>query len=408
MAQEERRVLTYSGSGVNYDMMDPFKVACQKAAATTGNNSLRFDEFGIKIREIPQSRGESGFRMTFETTEGVRFNLVRVEEGIGSKDTIAKQVRESKLMASQDVGIVLGKSYFRGATIDNGATIFNDISTSAASPIDLMTFIAAGSSGWFVDEEKEADIIDGNLEVANLVRAVWGGGESQALRDKMGPNEAVMAGSSMGIQFIDRALYPSEDLITPGLRIVLFECPGPQTNGFTMLRTDLLIRIATELMGLPAERALEAYGYDIGNGQTYGEAILTPSKIATPIIDSLVLDPETTPIKYALHISGHSWRKLMRANRPFTYVIDQVPTPPPIFQFIQETSGMDNHRIYADYNMGAYFALFVDPENVDKVKQVAQQHGQTALDAGYVEEGPKRVIIRPVDVEYKGEELQIR
>jgi|SRR3989344_2492569 len=405
---EQDRPLQYSDSGVNYDLMDPFKIACQKAGATTSENIERFQEFGLTVNEVTYSRGESAFRVRIQTHQPMTFEIAQVIEGLGSENAISQRMYDlmERLKVAREASQVLGKSFFRGASYDNASTVFNDLSSSGASPMSYLMFLATGGSEWYQDEQRYEDLIAGALEACDDTRSTWGGGESQTLVDMIEPNQIIMAGASVGLTLPEYVRYPSETNIREGLSIVLLETDNPQTNGYTGLRKKCLERLAARMR--VSEKEELAYTYDIGNGQTYGEAILAKSKIATPIIDGLLLSQNPIPIEYATHLSGHAWRKLMRPNSEFTYVLDQIPDPHPIFRLIQDLSQASTEQMYADYNMGAYYALLVEPQFALAVTKEAKKHDQKALIAGYVEKGPKRVVIRPVGIEFKGESLQIR
>ncbi len=351
---------------VNYDLIDPFKIACQNAALSTGKNIERFEAFGLRVSEITRSRGESAYRLRVQSLRALEFQIANVVEGIGSKSAISQQARDlgEKLRIADEAKEVLGRSFYFGAGIDNGATILNDLSSSGATPVIYHVFLAAGSSEWYHDEERMTDFANGNKYFCDLTGSSWGGGESQSLVDVVYPDQVVLAGAGMGFLFPEHTRYPSEDNIKPGQRIVLLETDNPQTNGYSSLRLSCLDTLS-QRMGLNPLRRNDAYTYDIGNGQTYGEAILKPSQIVSPIMDSLLLDPTNpVPIEYAVHISGHAWKKIMRPEREFTYVFDRIPELPPIFQFIEELSGMDKKTLYSTFNNGAYYALFVEPQHV--------------------------------------------
>ena len=98
--------LTYGQTGVNYDSLDAFKRACQKAAATTtGSLSLH----GLK--EPANVRGESAYLI--ETEHGF---LAHVEEGLGTKNLVADAMLK-----------LTGKSFYRNIGIDTVATMVNDL-----------------------------------------------------------------------------------------------------------------------------------------------------------------------------------------------------------------------------------------------------------------------------------------
>jgi phosphoribosylformylglycinamidine cyclo-ligase len=94
-------------------------------------------------------------------------------------------------------------------------------------------------------------------------------------------------------------------------------------------------------------------------------------------------------------------------GQDLSYVFDRVPNPRAIFRKIQELRGATYRQMYKNYGMGAYYTLFVESQYVDRVKQEAAKLGKTALDAGHTENGPKKVIIDPVGVEYSETELGI-
>lgn len=390
-------VLRYSDSGVNYDLMDPFKIACQKAALSTASNiDGKFIAYGVETREITESRGESAYEIEIVTRQPIRYRIAIVEEGLGTKNEIAEQMRQlqSKIDLSDLVKNIYGRTFSRGIGIDNAAMILNDLTSRGAIPLSFMLHVAAYPGDWFTDEARNADLIAGTADGCNQARCAWGGGESPALRDIINSGHSLLSGSAVGLKFPGFHGSFSESLIEPGNRIVLFGSSGPHANGITLLRTRLL------------ERLPQGYETPLPGGQTYGEAVLVPTIIYAPLLDEIY--GRKVHVNYAAHISGHGWRKLMRPKREFTYVVDKIPEPQPIFLLIQDVSGMSNEQIYGDYNMGAGFAMFAPKGHVPEMLRAAEAVGIKALDAGYVEEGPKRVVIKPIGVEYKAEELQIR
>ncbi len=402
--------LTYSQSGVNYELMDPFKIQCQQGATTTGKNIERFKRYGLDVKEISQSRGESAFKIAIISQTGIKMSIIGIEEGLGSKNVVAHHYRESlqhrQLQLANDVSRVLGKSLYRGIGLDNASASLNDLATSGATPLMFNLHVAADSSDWFTDEVRNADLIAGTVEACNQTRCVWGGGESPTLRDVISPGMDLLASSAIGLEFPDINKPLTEDNIEEGQRILFLLTPGVNINGLTLLRRGLLERIATRFGYEGSTRLLDAYSQDIGNGRPYGEAILEPTPLYARVVDAI--HEEGLPIESAGLISGHSFRKIMRARKDLTYVIQRIPDPPQIFKFIQEISGMNDNQIYADYNMGAGFFLFMAPKHLDRSIEIAQRLGYGAMDAGYIETGPRRVVIEPLGIEYKGETLQIR
>jgi phosphoribosylformylglycinamidine cyclo-ligase len=114
------------------------------------------------------------------------------------------------------------------------------------------------------------------------------------------------------------------------------------------------------------------------------------------------------PLHYAAHVTGHGWRKLMRADRDLTYVVDYVPPVPPVLAFLQREAKLSDHEAYGTFNMGAGFVFYGDPSGVEQAQAVARERGIDLLHAGTVERGPKRVVIEPLGIAYEGASLNLR
>src|SRR5213078_833012 len=106
--------LSYHQSGVNYDLLDAFKRACQQAAATT-----RPALAAHGLVEPPGVRGESAYLL--ETPSEY---LAHVEEGLGTKNLVADAMLE-----------LTGRSFYRHIGIDTVATLVNDLITCGALPV---------------------------------------------------------------------------------------------------------------------------------------------------------------------------------------------------------------------------------------------------------------------------------
>ncbi|MBI3948491.1 MAG: phosphoribosylformylglycinamidine cyclo-ligase [Armatimonadetes bacterium] len=364
--------LTYAGSGVNYEQIDPFKRLAQEAARATAGNIER-----LGVREFTPSRGESAFLV--ETPHAY---LAHVEEGLGTKNRVADAMRR-----------ITGRSFYDHIARDTVATIVNDLITVGALPLSVAMHLAVGASEWFADEMRAADLVRGWKEACDLARCVWGGGETPTLKGILEPEAALLGGSALGI------VQPKERLIAPRLAhgdtILLLASNGIHANGLTLAQS-----IAAKLP--------DGYLTPLPDGRPYGEALLDPSVIYVPVIDDL-LSAGILP-HYAAHITGHGWRKLMRAAEPFVYVMDRIPDPQPVFAFVQEHGPVTDAEAYGNLNMGAGFALYLDPADVPPAAAIAEGHGIAALAAGTVEKrgDEQRVIIRPKGLEFAGETLGVR
>jgi phosphoribosylformylglycinamidine cyclo-ligase len=373
--------MTYAGSGVDYDSMDPFKRAAQHAARETAANISRLN--GGEFREFEASRGESVYLI-----EAAKSYFAHVEEGLGTKNLVADAMYA-----------LTGKSYYDHVAQDTVAMIVNDMITLGALPLSVAMHLAVGDSAWFNDTRRSGDLIAGWKKACDLAGCTWGGGETPTLKGVVAPEAVVLSGSAMGL------VKPKERLLRPeaiqdGDAIIICESSGIHANGLTLAR-----KIADKLP--------EGYLTKLSDGRTYGETLLDPTHIYVPIIEDC-FDYDVL-VHYAVNITGHGWRKLMRATQPFTYVIDRLPRQLPIFNFIQLHGPVDDTEAYGNFNMGAGFALYMPEDHVSRALEILtlesykQLHGFTAYRAGHIERSDtKRVIIDPKGLEYSGETLAVR
>lgn len=367
--------MTYAGVGVDYDAMDPFKRMAQLAARETAGNIARFD-----FSEVEMSRGESVYLI-----ETLNSYLAHSEEGLGTKNKVADEMY-----------YLTGKSYYDHIAQDTVAAIVNDMITLGALPLSIAMHLAVGTSDWFNDEQRCRDLLHGWKRACDLARCVWGGGETPTLKHVVMPGTVVLSGSAMGM------VRPKERLIKANIQhgdaIILIESSGIHANGLTMAREI-------------ADKLPDGYLTKLEDGRSYGETLLDPTYIYVPLIeDCLKCDVD---IHYAVNITGHGWRKLMRAPQPFAYIIDHLPKQLPVFDFLQKHGPIDDEEAYGNLNMGAGFALYVPEADVKKVWNVLeayeQPHRFRAVYAGHVQRSTERkVIIVPKGLKYLGTTLGVR
>lgn len=364
--------MTYQGTGVNYAEMDPFKIACQKRAALTAKNAERL---GFKSQEW--TRGESAYMIGFEF--GGRQYFCHVEEGLGTKNLVADAMAK-----------ITGKSYYDQIAKCTQAMIMNDLITVGCLPVTSSMHLAVGSSDWFKNEQRANDLINGWGDACDEVGCVWAGGETPTLKDIIYPEASLLSGSAMGIHMSGfESLY-----IDHGDSIIILESSGIHANGLTLAR-----RIADKLPN----------GYEtlLPDGRMYGEALLDPTHLYVNFIEQCI--QKGIQIHYAVNITGHGWRKLMRGNENLSYVIERLPTQLPIFDFIQEHGPVTDEEAYGNLNMGAGFAVFLPKSQAKRILFEITNTNIHWYVAGYVEKSSvKRVVIEPKGLEYKSETLAVR
>lgn len=365
---------TYAASGVDYSAVDPIKVLAQKRAAETAPNLANFN-----ATELGASRGESAY--VWEEGDAYRSLVI---EGLGTKNLVADAVRE-----------FTGKSHYDTIAQDTIAMIVNDLVVVGALPQVVNAYFAVGDADWMRDEARAADLINGWGAACQSIGAAWGGGETPVLKNIIQPGTIDLGGSAVGI------INPKErlvlgDKLAAGDSIVLIESSGIHANGITFVRSL-------------AEKDPEIYKTELRDGRTFGEALLSPTHLYVNLVRSLM--EAELDLHYMVNITGHGWRKLMRATAEFSYVMHAVPPVPAEFTFMQERANAETAEMYGNFNMGAGFAVYLPAEQAEQVVAIAAGCGLKAWIAGSVEDGPKQVSINATetgDITFSGDTLEVR
>jgi len=155
-----------------------------------------------------------------------------------------------------------------------------------------------------------------------------------------------------------------------------------------------------------AEKLEQGYGTKLKDGTLYGEAILTKTNIYAKLIQGLL--DGNVDIHYISNITGHGLRKIMRSNRDFIYVIEELFEPQEVFNFIQENAGLAEKEMYETYNMGQDYAIFVSPSDIAKAQEIIKTNGFESLDAGFLEAGERKVVLKQKDITFEGSSLDLR
>jgi len=370
-AEAPGSTLSYEQSGVNYDLIDPLKVSAQRAAAATATHLAAHG-----FREVPASRGESAY-----VVDVGPFYLASIVECLGSKALVADEMHR-----------LTGKTYYDAIAQDTIAMAINDLITVGATPLIVQAYWGAGGSDWFSDAQRAQALIAGWKRACDVCGVAWGGGETPALSGIVEEGRIDLAASCTGL------INPKErlsvgDRLGPGDAIVLLASSGIHANGLSLARKLV-------------ERLPQGYLTPVAEGLSYGEALLAPTVLYSPVTEALYR-AGITP-HYCANITGHGWRKLLRHPAEHRYRIHSVPEVTPVLKFIQRHAHQDDREAYSTLNMGAGFAIFVRADDARRTVEVAQAQGVAALIAGHVEAGPKELLIEPLSIRFGTDDLQLR
>ena len=370
-APDTSSTLSYEQAGVNYELIDPLKVAAQRAAAATAANLAPHG-----FAEVAASRGESAY-----VVDVGPFYLASIVECLGSKALVADEMKA-----------LTGRSFYDAIAQDTIAMAINDLITVGATPLVVQAYWAAGGSDWFGDNQRAQALVAGWKRACEVCSVAWGGGETPALAGIVEEGRIDLAASCTGL-INPKARLSVGDKLGAGDAIILLASSGIHANGLSLARKLV-------------ERLPDGYLTEISPGVTYGEALLAPTVLYSPVTEAL-WQAGIAP-HYCANITGHGWRKLLRHPSTLTYRIHTVPPVTPVLKFIQEQAKQDDREAYSTLNMGAGFAIFVKAEDAARTVEIARAQGIAAWHAGTVEAGPKQLLIEPLGITFGDDDLQLR
>jgi phosphoribosylformylglycinamidine cyclo-ligase len=309
------------------------------------------------------------------------FYLASIVECLGSKALVADEMQR-----------LTGRSFYDAIAQDTIAMAVNDLVTVGATPLVVQAYWAAGGSEWFDDPQRAQALVRGWQAACERCAVAWGGGETPALAGIVEAGRIDLAASCVGLVNPKERLTLGERL-GPGDAIVLLGSSGIHANGLSLAR-----KLVQRLPG--------GWLSEVEPGISYGEALLAPTLLYPPVTEAL--HRAGVRVHYAVNVTGHGWRKLLRHPGTLTYRIHTVPPVPPVLRFIQRHAALDDEEAYGTLNMGAGFALFVPQADAERAVQVAAAEGVAAWVAGQVEAGPKQLVIEPLGLTFGGDALALR
>jgi phosphoribosylformylglycinamidine cyclo-ligase len=360
----------YRAAGVDYATLDAAKRRALVTATGTAAN--------------PAPRGATFDRASFgEPASLIRLGDVAlglVLECLGTKSLLAEE-----LLAAT------GQDRYDAVGYDTVAAAVNDCVSIGALPLLVHAYFATGSAS-FYEGSRNASLVRGFAAACTDAGAAWGGGESPTLSGLVEPSGVDLAATALGQvpPGVEPLLGAS---LVPGDEIVLVASSGLHQNGASLARA-----VAAKLPGgLAAE---------LPSGRRFGDALLDAGLIYVSLVAEVLA--RKLPLHYCVHLTGHGFRKLMRADRALSYVVEELPPVPEVLQFLVEQSAMDPAEAYGTLNMGAGFALLVGRGAGAEVVAVAEATGHRAIVAGEVHDGARRVVLAPLDVVYDEAALELR
>ncbi len=227
-------------------------------------------------------------------------------------------------------------------------------------------------------------------DVGDVVRtiAVNGTMQSRWPKSKLITNQNIGAGDVI-VGFASAGMASYEKEYNSGLG----------SNGLTSARHDVLSHYYAQKYPETFEPTLDKEVVYLGKSKmtdtlavdgmadpiTIGKLLLSPTRTYAPLVKK-ILDTHFNDIHGMIHCSGGGQTKCMKYLPTTLKIIkDNLFTPPPIFNLIQENAGSDNREMYQVFNMGHRLEIFTNEKTAAALIATAAEFNIEAKIIGRVE-----------------------
>jgi phosphoribosylformylglycinamidine cyclo-ligase len=313
--------LTYADAGVDIDKADEFVGSIKKIAKQTFRSGV--------ISEIGGFGGM--FSLNIASMESPV--LVSSTDGVGTKLKIAFMMNKHDTIG-----------------IDLVAMCVNDIIVQGAKPLFFLDYLSMGK----LETKTATDVITGIGEGCLRARCALIGGETAEMPGFYKDNEYDLAGFVVGLVENNKIIDGSG--IHVGDQIIGISSSGLHSNGYSLVR-----KVCFELLGLKVDTHVPELG------RTLGEELLTPTRIYSETIHSIIKD---LPVFGLAHITGGGITdNIIRVIPEGCSVVLRKNSwdIPPIFSYLQQAGNISEKEMMRTFNNGIGLIAVVHEKNAQEI-----------------------------------------
>lgn len=258
--------------------------------------------------------------------------------------------------------------------IDLVAMVVNDLIVTGAEPLFFLDYLSVGR----VIPKKVALIVEGIADGCRQAGCVLLGGETAEHPGLMSDDDYDLAGFAVGI--VEKSEIIDGGNLTSGDVIIGIASSGLHSNGFSLVR---------RVFGVEDKEKLNQ---DISKlGTKLGEELLRPTRI---YVDAVLKLKKMGLARGIAHITGGGLTDNIIRILPEN-LDARIDTSswglPPIFELIQQRSGIEDEEMRRIFNMGIGMTVMVADADVDQAIGKLEESGEKAFVCGKLEGGSGRV-----------------
>lgn len=293
--------------------------------------------------------------------------------GFGALFEISKKYQEPVLVSGTDgVGTKLKLAFAlnKHDTVgqDLVAMSVNDILVQGAESLFFLDYFACGK----LNVNVAADVVAGIAKGCELAGCALIGGETAEMPDMYPDGEYDLAGFAVGV--VEKSKIINGKNIKNGDVILGLASSGVHSNGYS------LVRKIVEISGVDLKSAEKFDGE-----KTLAQAILEPTKIyVKPVLAAINADVK---IKGIAHITGGGLSENIPRILPENVITElqyKNWVRPKIFDWLQQNGNIADAEMARTFNCGIGLILVVAAEEVAKLTQILQDHGEKVFQIGEI------------------------
>ncbi|MBW2575533.1 MAG: phosphoribosylformylglycinamidine cyclo-ligase [Deltaproteobacteria bacterium] len=313
--------LTYADAGVDIDKAGKMVDKIKKIAQQTSRSGV--------IGEI------GGFGGLFSLNIGDMESpvLVSSTDGVGTKINIAF------MMSKHDT---IG--------IDLVAMSVNDIIVQGAKPLYFLDYLSMGR----LEEGIAIDVIAGIGEGCRQAGCALIGGETAEMPGFYKDGEYDLAGFAVGV--VENSKIIDGSGIRVGDQLIGISSSGLHSNGYSLVR-----KICFDILKLKIDAHIPELG------KTIGEELLTPTRIYTQTVHSVIKD---LPVLGLAHITGGGITdNIIRVIPEQCGIVMQKHSwdVPPVFTYLEQAGNISEREMMRTFNNGIGLIAVVHEKDAQEV-----------------------------------------
>lgn len=259
--------------------------------------------------------------------------------------------------------------------IDCVAMCVNDILCQGALPLFFLDYIATGR----ISAEHIAEIVQGISTGCKESMCALIGGETAEMPGFYPAGEYDVAGFAVGI--VDKKHMIDGRKITVGDKIIGLHSSGVHSNGYSLVRK------------LVENEQIDLKAYDEVLGETYGDALLKPTKL---YVKAFKAASGIGEIHGMAHITGGGFienvPRMLREDVSAKIHLNTIEKPP-IYNFLEKASGLSLRELYNTFNMGIGMMMVATAEDAPRILGALEAIDEKATIIGEIVAGSREVIL---------------